>query len=209
MSVENWRPVPEWEGVYEVSDHGRVRRILRSSGTRTGVMRGHFDSHGYPAVTLSRPDRKSRNIKIHVLVALAFIGPRPEGMEIRHLDGDPANSHVSNLAYGTHAENMRDMVRHGRTNRDRNTHCPSGHPYDETNTWVDGRNARNCRKCLTARAVKWQQRKRDEANRRGENYFYNVRQWGRQNGWKVAPTGGIAHALLRAYDEAHRARRAA
>lgn len=50
---------------------------------------------------------------IHQLVAEAFIGPRPEGLETCHNDGDPTNNHVGNLRYATHAENAADMVKHG------------------------------------------------------------------------------------------------
>jgi hypothetical protein len=50
---------------------------------------------------------------VHTLVLNAFVGPRPAGHECRHLDGDPANNALTNLAWGTHAENYRDKVRHG------------------------------------------------------------------------------------------------
>jgi hypothetical protein len=43
----------------------------------------------------------------------AFIGPRPENCEVRHLDGDPSNNRLDNLAWGTKAENQADKVRHG------------------------------------------------------------------------------------------------
>ena len=51
-------------------------------------------------------------IAIHRLVALAFIGPRPENQEVRHLDGNPHNNHISNLCYGTRAENIADAINH-------------------------------------------------------------------------------------------------
>lgn len=52
-------------------------------------------------------------VRVHVLVAEAFIGPRPFGMVTRHLDGDNFNNRKSNLAWGTHQENSDDMRRHG------------------------------------------------------------------------------------------------
>jgi hypothetical protein len=48
------------------------------------------------------------------LVALAFLGPCPDGQEVRHLDGDPLNNRVDNLEYGSRTENILDVYRIGR-----------------------------------------------------------------------------------------------
>jgi hypothetical protein len=120
-------------------------------------LRGSFDSNGYRRVTLSS-DSGRKGFCVHQLVMLAFVGPRPEGMEVRHLDGDKLNNALPNLRYDTHLENMRDLVRHGTHGKANRTHCPSGHPYDDENTLRQaGRRA--CRMCHTlrsrhARAVK-------------------------------------------------------
>jgi len=50
---------------------------------------------------------------VHRLVLQEFVGPCPDGMECRHLDGDPQNNRLGNLAWGTHQENMDDKKRHG------------------------------------------------------------------------------------------------
>jgi len=50
---------------------------------------------------------------VHTLVLTAFVGPRPEGMECRHLDGNKQNNHLSNLCWGTTSENHDDRKRHG------------------------------------------------------------------------------------------------
>lgn len=52
-------------------------------------------------------------VAVHKLVLTAFAGPRPDGMEARHLDGDPANNRLSNLCWGTPLENAADRMRHG------------------------------------------------------------------------------------------------
>ncbi len=49
----------------------------------------------------------------HRLVLETYVGPCPEGLECRHLDGDPANNRLGNLKWGTHAENVQDAVKHG------------------------------------------------------------------------------------------------
>ena len=112
--AEEWRPIPGWEGEYDVSDHGRVRSWKRSGPPR--VLRPGF-SYGYPYYNLHRVGRKQFVRRVHVLVMLAFVGERPEGLQIRHLDGDPANPHLSNLKYGTRYENHADSVRHGTAHR--------------------------------------------------------------------------------------------
>jgi hypothetical protein len=50
---------------------------------------------------------------VHRLVLRAYVGPCPDGQEVRHLDGNPANNSVANLAYGTRSENIADMHGHG------------------------------------------------------------------------------------------------
>jgi hypothetical protein len=63
-------------------------------------------------------DGKHLTRLVHRLVAAAFHGPQPfAGAEVRHLDGDPRNNRASNLAWGSKAENMLDMIRHGRSQR--------------------------------------------------------------------------------------------
>lgn len=89
---------------------------------------------------------------LHRVICLAFYGPCPADMEVRHLDGDPANNRVDNLRYGTHSENMHNRVRHGRASVPRapwvRTQCPQGHPYDTANTLTYG-GKRSCRACVT------------------------------------------------------------
>jgi hypothetical protein len=119
--MEQWRPVVGFEGRYEVSDAGRVRslpRLIRQkarSGTeytlrKSGrLLRSGVASNGYPTVALGRGNTRT----LHSLVTEAFIGPRPSGQEVRHLDGDRKNPRLSNLTYGTRTENILDAVAHG------------------------------------------------------------------------------------------------
>lgn len=147
--MTEWLPVPGYEGLYQVSDDGQVLSAPRAT-TRGGLLKYVYDSHGYPGVTLTR-DGIQKRFGVHRLVALAFIGPRPDGLEIRHLDGNVANPAASNLAYGTHGENMTDKARHGTDHNLAKTHCPAGHPYDEANTALyEGR--RFCRTCARERS---------------------------------------------------------
>jgi hypothetical protein len=118
MSPERWLPVVGWDGYYEVSDHGRVwscaRVIERCDGqimTLPGRMRTPaVDSSGHFQLQLCR-DCRHVNAFVHHLVLEAFVGPRPDGLECRHLDDVKSNNHVSNLCWGTGSENRLDRTR--------------------------------------------------------------------------------------------------
>lgn len=56
---------------------------------------------------------KTKRLAVHRLMMLAFVGPCPKGLEVLHIDGVKTNNILSNLRYGTHKENMQDMVKHG------------------------------------------------------------------------------------------------
>jgi hypothetical protein len=84
-------------------------------------------------------------------VALAFLAPQPGTRVVRHLDGDPANNHVSNLAWGTQSENMKDTLQHGTNYWANRTHCPKGHPYEGDNLVIETNGHRRCRTCEHAR----------------------------------------------------------
>lgn len=103
-----WRNVVGFEGVYEVSNDGQVRSI-------SGRIRKPFvRDNGYRAIYLTHGlNRKC--LLVHSMVLTAFCGFRPADMVCRHLDGNPANNHLSNLRWGTSAENSNDCRLHGRT----------------------------------------------------------------------------------------------
>jgi 5-methylcytosine-specific restriction endonuclease McrA len=112
--------VASYEGRYEVSNEGEAYSLARldNSGriVRGRTLKLHPTQTGYLQVGLSKEGRV-RQFYIHRLVATAFIGPCPPGHEVCHLDGDKTNNSVSNLAYGTHAENQQQMISHGKSQR--------------------------------------------------------------------------------------------
>jgi len=73
---EEWRQVVGYEGYYEVSSHGRVRRMKAYYGTYVGRIMSISYSDGYAYVHLCKNDRK-RKRGVHILVAEAFHGRRP------------------------------------------------------------------------------------------------------------------------------------
>lgn len=155
MRAEEWRPVPGWEALYEVSGAGRVRSLPRTvaGGNGSHAVRGGRilqpvpDPDGYAFVSLSNGTAKRASV--HSLVAAAFLGPRPTPEhEVRHLDGDPANSTLTNLAYGTGAENWEDRRRHGRgTFTLERGSCRYGHAWTPENTYTGRSGSPRCRTC--------------------------------------------------------------
>ena len=73
-------------------------------------------------------------------------------MEVRHLDGNAGNSAVTNLEYGTHSDNMQDMMRHHR-GQVAKTHCPYDHEYTEENTRLYPRGIASARHANVTGAV--------------------------------------------------------
>lgn len=127
-----WKPIPGWEHRYEVSSDGQVRskdsRVnagKNGSGiaTRKGrVLKPVQKSGRYLCVTLADGARREQRF-IHDIVAEVFIGPKPNGMETRHLDDVRSNNTVTNIRYGTHRDNEDDRMRNGRVPRGERHGC--------------------------------------------------------------------------------------
>lgn len=102
--MEIWRDVPDYEGMYQVSDDGRVRRLWQltpeahAKGLRKprGFMKPGKNNQGRLQVTLSKHSQTQRFL-LHRLVLLAFTGACPDGYEGRHRDRDYTNCQVNNL----------------------------------------------------------------------------------------------------------------
>lgn len=104
--MENWKPIAEFDGIYEVSDCGRVRRAKACRGTRAGrVTKTCPDKDGYIVVTLSIQCKKY-NRKVHRLVATEFIPNLAQLPEVNHKDTFKTNNSVNNLEWCTHPANQ-------------------------------------------------------------------------------------------------------
>lgn len=120
--LEVWKSVIGLEGRYEVSDQGRVRSLDQSKtwapsrryphghiGITAGKVLATFtDRYGYASFKVD-----GRNRKVHLEVAAAFLGPRPEAARVLHGNDVKADNSVENLRYGTQAENGADGVANG------------------------------------------------------------------------------------------------
>ncbi len=117
--IEIWKPITGYEHRYDVSNMGRVRsRFIRYPSTPRSTPRFLHPrktnpKYGHLYVSLTGIDGKSKNHLIHRLVATAFIGPCPKGLNCAHLDGDAGNNRVENLLWVTQKENLSHCLRHG------------------------------------------------------------------------------------------------
>lgn len=94
------RPIPGLSG-YAADAGGSVWSSRRGKTWRR--LKDWRHAGGYRQIELA-----GQNYFVHQLVLLAFVGPCPPGLECRHLDDNPRNNRIDNLAYGTHKENGSD-----------------------------------------------------------------------------------------------------
>jgi hypothetical protein len=124
---ENWRPIRGFR-YYEVSDQGRVRSLDRRvrnpltggwSIVRGRVLKPTADKSGsipYLYVDLYHGGKRKRTrVRVHNIVAQAFLGPRPKGQHTLHGKNGVADNSVRNLRYGTATDNLLDRRRDGTT----------------------------------------------------------------------------------------------
>lgn len=98
MEKETWKPVVGYEGIYEVSNWGRVRSQSRR-GTKGGIMKPTPAKRGgYPQVILCK-NGKREPCKVHQLVMEAFVDKCPDDCEVDHFDWNPNNNRLDNLSY--------------------------------------------------------------------------------------------------------------
>lgn len=124
-----------------VSDQGEV-----FSGYHNKILTGKLNQDGYPSVCLVI-HKIQKTLLVHHLVLEAFVGPKPEGLQARHLNDVKTDNRLENLVWGTVKENSQDAVRNGVHSMTRRTHCPQGHEYTDRNTYKPPSGGRKCRIC--------------------------------------------------------------
>lgn len=112
--MEIWKKIDEFEN-YEVSNLGRVKSLQRWSGKkfykREQIMKLYQNKkNGYIYVSLSK-DNKAKNIRVHILVAKAFLDNPNNYNQINHIDGNKENNNVNNLEWCNASYNMKDMYK--------------------------------------------------------------------------------------------------
>jgi hypothetical protein len=153
----------EWRDIlghphYEASTLGRIRSLDRNVPWRNTtrfirgrILTGSLNTLGRRQVRVTGGEL----VQVHRLVALAFMGPCPVGMEVCHNDGNHLNNVVTNLRYDTRSQNQLDRVRHGNHHNASKTHCLRNHLLAGENLRIDPTGRRVCRacKCLQQRGL--------------------------------------------------------
>lgn len=100
--MTDWKTISGQEGRYAVSDDGNVMSMDFAGSGLPGILKTNL-ARGYATVQL----RDRKRFTVHRLVAAAFIGPRPTGMAINHVNGCKTDNRSANLEYVTPSENMK------------------------------------------------------------------------------------------------------
>ncbi len=157
---EEWRSIPGYEGVYDASDHGRIRSLSRVIYPRAGsprpicgrIMKLGVGDKGHLIVCLKGALSGRQFFLAHRLVLVTFVGPCPPDMEGCHNDGNPGNNHLDNLRWDTSTANHYDMVKHGTHCNASKKVCKYGHRLELPNLVKYKLPWRGCRSCAMSRS---------------------------------------------------------
>ena len=116
---EDWRDVVGYEGLYQVSNYGRVKSFQKNYPK---IMKSGVQSKGYVQIRLHK-NRHSKNCGVHVLVAQAFIFNPAQKSEVDHRNGDKTNNCIWNLNWATRSENAARAYQLGLIKVNRGTQC--------------------------------------------------------------------------------------
>ena len=168
---EVWKDIPEYEGLYQVSNTGKVRRLNYRGSGKTKLLKQSTDK-GYKRIVLSKNGKK-KNHWVHRLVAIVFISNPNNYKEVNHKDENPSNNNVKNLEWCTREYNNNYGTRNKRASESHKGKCkgkdhPKSKPilmYDkegnfirqfdcisDTNEYFSKKNAyKNVNSCLTGK----------------------------------------------------------
>jgi hypothetical protein len=128
------KSIPGYEGFYEADSNGSIhsldRTVIHKNKSWTGrevqyrgrKLKSGKDKLGYNRVVLSK-EGKVKSYLVSHLIALAFIGSRPVGMDVCHNDGNSSNDRLENLRYDSRTNNLLDMNKHRTSNAFRPMPC--------------------------------------------------------------------------------------
>lgn len=109
--MEKWKDIKGYEGLYQVSNLGRVKRLFKNN--KSNILKGKIDKDGYNEVILSQHQTK-KFCRVHRLVAEAFISNPDNKPQINHKDRNKLNNNADNLEWVTAQENTKHCILTGR-----------------------------------------------------------------------------------------------
>ena len=209
---ERWLPVVGYEGLYEVSDHGRVRSLdrtvsspSRSSYEKRGrILRPQTTHDGYYAVHLCQ-NGKERRHRINILVLEAFVAPKPfSSAEGNHKDGVKTNNTPANLEWCTPRENRLHALKTGLADMShlvrfrkagyQTLHSllmkpPNGFVVDHINGDTLDNRRNNLRVCTNKQNVRNMRKHRGTSKYKGVRWAAHAKQWAAV----ISPNGKTYH----------------
>lgn len=102
---ETWKDIPGYEGLYLVSNTGKVKSMNYKQSGVPGILTTGDSGHGYQCIYIYNVDKKRRKHYVHRLVWEAFNGPIPKGMQVNHKDENKSNNSLENLELMTPKQN--------------------------------------------------------------------------------------------------------
>lgn len=106
METEIWKDIEGYEGLYQVSNLGRIKSMANNKTRKEKILKENKNNYGYHIVGLSK--KNVRNFKlVHRLVAMAFIENVNNYKEINHIDENKDNNSADNLEWTTHSMNIK------------------------------------------------------------------------------------------------------
>ena len=106
-AIVEWRAVPGWEGLYEATRSGLIRRVGSGRPLKPQPRPGGYWAHQFWR------DNHATNVLVHCVIAETFIGEPPPGHEVNHKEGDKSLNGAEDLEYLTRPENLRHAYRTG------------------------------------------------------------------------------------------------
>ena len=113
---EIWKDIPEYEGLYQASNFGKIKSIKREHYIpslnkiifidNNKILKPAISKDGYKTVVLTK-NKKRKTYKVHKLIALTFISQKDDKLQVNHKDGNKLNNNVENLEWCNNSENIK------------------------------------------------------------------------------------------------------
>lgn len=107
MNKEIWKDIPGYEGLYQASNLGRIKSLIKRVGNKEKILSLTKSGNGYLNLSLSK-DKKKTVFTVHVLMAITYLNHKPNGyrLVVDHIDNNKLNNNITNLQLISHRENL-------------------------------------------------------------------------------------------------------
>lgn len=110
--METWKDIPQYEGIYQASNFGNIRSLNYKRTGTIKILKPALDGKGYLRTALTK-NGKSKTIKVHRIVAIAFLKLNPDKYQVNHINGIKTDNSINNLEWSDNRLNQIHAVRLG------------------------------------------------------------------------------------------------